>query len=68
MNNIKKNTKQLKLQNFCKEFNTPRTTVLEWIRALNFPAYKIQGRWYVDLEEYYKWRTAEHERNYLYAG
>lgn len=57
MNNEKIEVKkQLKLSNFCKEFDIPRSTVLKWIHSDNFPAYNLCGHWYVDLKKFYKWR------------
>lgn len=48
--------KQLKLSNFCKEYDIPRTTVLKWVHSVGFPAFNLCGRWYVDVEEFIKWR------------
>ena len=53
--------KQLKLSNFCKEFDVARSTALLWIHSKGFPAYKIDGRWYIDIEEFYKWRNNKKE-------
>ena len=50
--------KQLKLNNFCNEFDIPRTTALEWIHKRDFPAYNLLGHWYVDIHEYYNWRES----------
>lgn len=65
MNNTVK--KQLKLTHFCEKFDIPRTTALQWVHSANFPAYNLHGRWYVDIEKYYKWREAEHKNFYKYA-
>ena len=49
--------KQLRLNNFCKEYDIPRSTALRWISEnRGFPAYNLCGRWYIDLNEYYEWR------------
>ena len=48
--------KQLKLNNFCDEYDMSRNTVLELIATRHFPAYKIGGRWYVDIDEFMDWR------------
>ena len=48
--------KQLKLSNFCAEYDMPRTTVMELKYRENFPVYKIGSRWYVDLQKFLKWR------------
>lgn len=61
---LKKEKKQMKLNNFCKNFDIPRSTALEWIHILDFPAYKIGGRWYVDVDSYYNWREKENEKHY----
>ena len=51
------NTKsQLKLGNFCNEYDMSRTTVLDLIYTQHFPAYKIGGRWYVDMKKFKEWR------------
>lgn len=52
--------KQLKLNNFCTEFDIPRNTVLKWVHSKSFPAYNLCGHWYVDVEKYYKWREELH--------
>lgn len=54
----------MKLKHFCEEFDIPRTTALQWAHSLNFPAYNLCGRWYVDIERYHKWRQIEHARSY----
>lgn len=59
--------KQMKLNNFCKEFDIPRTTALKWINSENFPAYNLRGHWYVDVEKYYKWRDRQHTKSYKYT-
>lgn len=59
--------KQLKLKNFCEEYDIPRTTVLHWVHAKDFPAFNLSGHWYIDVEEYYKWREQEHRTSYAYA-
>lgn len=61
------NKKQLKLGNFCKEFDIPKTTALGWIHSKGFPAYNLCGHWYVDLDKFYKWREQQHLKSYKYA-
>ena len=52
--------KQLPLKEFSNEYSIPYTTLMRWIRSKRFyPAYKICGRWYVDIEDYRKWRNEE---------
>lgn len=63
--NIEK--KQMKLNHFCKEFDIPRTTALQWVHSVGFPAYNLCGRWYVDIGQYYKWREKQHIKSYKYA-
>lgn len=63
----KENIKQMKLNNFCKTFDIPRTTVLKWAHSANFPAYNLCGHWYVDVSMFYKWREKQHIKSYKYA-
>ena len=56
--------KQLKLNNFCNEFDIPRSTALEWIHKRGFPAYNLSGHWYVDIQEFYEWREAQKNEKY----
>lgn len=55
--------KQMSLSQFVKECGISRSTSLEMIhRSAQFhplPAYKIGGRWYIDMEQYEKWRETE---------
>lgn len=67
MNNSKTKLKQMKLTNFCEEFDVPRSTALKWIHANGFPAYRLSGHWYIDIDEFYLWRKEEHTRCYKYA-
>lgn len=60
-------TKQMKLNNFCKDFDIPRSTAMRWIHSKSFPAYRLSGHWYIDVEEFYSWRQEEHMRCYKYA-
>jgi len=57
----------MKLTNFCKEFDVPRSTALKWVHSQGFPAFNLCGHWYVDLAAYYEWRKNEHIRSYKYA-
>lgn len=63
----KEKKKQLKLPNFCDEFDIPRTTALKWIHARDFPAYNLCGHWYVDIDAFYDWRIKQHQISYKYA-
>ncbi len=63
----KENIKQMRLNNFCKTFDIPRTTVLKWVHSANFPAYNLCGHWYVDVSMFYKWREKQHVKSYKYA-
>lgn len=58
--------KQMKLSNFCREYDIARTTALEWVHSKDFPAYNICGRWYVDIENFLKWREQQHKNSYEY--
>lgn len=55
--------KQISLRNFIVEFDVPRTTAERLIHSKGFPAYKIGGRWYIDLPQFYKWREIEDRNN-----
>jgi len=57
----------MKLNHFCREFDVPRSTALEWIHSKGFPGYRLAGHWYIDIEEYYTWRVQEHMKCYKYA-
>lgn len=48
--------RQMKLTRFMKEFDVEKKIAYEWIHIDGFPAYKIGGRWYVDVQKYYEWR------------
>ncbi len=63
----KEEMKQMKLNNFCKTFDIPRTTVLKWAHSNEFPAYNLCGHWYVDLKQFYKWREKQHSISYKYS-
>ncbi len=57
---------QLSLSDFKREFGFKNSTAQELIHTKEFPAYKIRGQWYVDIDAFLKWRQREHERNYKY--
>lgn len=59
--------KQMRLSTFAKMYDIPRSTAHELIHTKGFPAYKIYGRWYVDIEKYEKWREQKHRECYKYA-
>ena len=59
--------KMMKLPKFCAEFDIPRSTALKWVHSAGFPAYNLQGHWYVDVEDFYKWRNKQHQISYKYA-
>lgn len=59
--------KQMSLSRFAKEYGIPPSTALQLIHRNDFPAYKISGRWYVDIASYLEWRTQEHKRAYRFA-
>lgn len=61
--NIITNKKQMKLKNFCEAFDIPRTTILKWVYEHGFPAYNLFGHWYVDIDEYYKWKQVCCKKN-----
>lgn len=58
---------QLRLTNFCEEYDVPYQTAIQWIHSKGFPAFKQGKSWYVDIPEYLKWRKIEHQNNYKYA-
>lgn len=59
--------KQMKLSNFCREYDIARTTALEWVHSQGFPAYNLCGRWYVDIDKFLKWRELQHKKSYKYS-
>ena len=59
--------KQMPLTQFMKEYSMPRSNVDRLIHTHGFPAYKLGGRWYVDIPEFKKWRVQEHRRQFKYA-
>lgn len=61
------NKKQMKLTNFCKEFDIARTTAIKWIHSDGFPAYNLCGHWYVDIDKFYRWRDLQHKKSYKYV-
>lgn len=64
---VEEKKKQLKLNNFCTEFDVPRSTALLWINSKDFPAYKISGRWYIDVNGFYEWRKFMKDSELLLA-
>ena len=56
--------KQMKLKNFCQEYDIARTTVIEWVHSHGFPAYNLCGRWYVDIDKFLKWREKTHNKKH----
>lgn len=63
----KLDVQQMDLKTFAEFFGIKEKTVKEWIHIKNFPSYKLGGKWYVDIPEFYKWRKLEHTRSYKYA-
>lgn len=55
---------QMQLPSFLREFDMPRTNFerLVFRRDNPLPAYKVGGRWYVDIPKYLEWREEEHKR------
>ena len=51
--------KQMKLSNFCKEYDMSRTTVLDLIYYQHMPGNKIGGRWYIDMKKFMDWRELQ---------
>jgi hypothetical protein len=54
---------QMSLPMFIKEYGIPRSSIERLIYSREFPAYKLRGRWYIDIAMYEKWREIEHRRN-----
>lgn len=54
--------RQMKLSNFCKKYDVPRTSIMEIIHKSDFPSYKILGRWYIDEAKYLKWRELNNKK------
>lgn len=61
-----KEKQQMRLSTFCEEFEIPKNTVKLWIHSKDFPAYKIGKCWYVDIPQFYAWRTKQHSVSYKY--
>ncbi len=59
--------KQMPLSRFIEEYGIPRSNVERLIHSRGFPAYKLGGRWYVDINQFEKWREIEHSKQYKYA-
>ena len=60
-------TQQMRLTTFCAEYDIPKNSALLWVHSKGFPAFKLGRQWYVDIPEYYKWREAQHKKDYRYA-
>jgi len=60
---------QLSLPDFCEAFDMKASTVKEFAsrKENRLPAYKIGRKWWIDIEEFKKWRAQEHKRSYKYA-
>lgn len=60
------NIQQLSLSKFIRDYGLSRRTVLNFINRSKYdnplPAYKICGKWYVDIPGYERWREIE-DRN-----
>ena len=48
--------RQLSLRHFCEQYEVAERTAHRWIRTVGFPAYKIMGKWYIDIVKYEEWR------------
>ena len=59
--------KQMQLKQFCAEYGMTSRTVERLIYSNGFPAYKVGGKWYIDIEKYDRWREIEHRKQYKYA-
>lgn len=59
--------KQMALPQFIAEYGIPRSNMERLIHSHDFPAYKLGGRWYVDIPAFEKWREIEHRKQYKYA-
>lgn len=61
--------KQMSMVDFMEEYDMKRTTLWRLINRRDnpFPAFKLGGQWYIDVEAFERWRTEEHKRQYKYA-
>ena len=59
--------KQMQLSHFCTEYDIKPNTARQMIHSKGFPAYKIGGKWYVDIAKYEEWRDQEHRKSYRWA-
>lgn len=48
--------KQMRLSTFRKVFDVAKTSAARLVHRRDFPSYKIDGLWYVDVPEFYEWR------------
>lgn len=53
---------QLKLNQFCETYNISRSTAMLWIQNEGMPAYKLGGRWYIDIGEFVSWRSNKYDK------
>ncbi len=59
--------KMMNLKDFRAEYGIPQSTVQLWVHTKSFPAYKLGGRWYVDIPAFLKWRELESTSSYKFA-
>lgn len=61
--------KEMKITEFCEEYGWARDTVYDYIynKSKHFPAHKVGGKWYIDVEKYKRWCKTEHINSYRYA-
>ncbi len=67
MESSKASVKQMSMPQFIESYNMPRRSVDQLIHTHGFPAYKLGGRWYIDIPAFEKWREQEHRKQYKYA-
>lgn len=65
--NLPDEAKQMNLATFRETYGIPEDTATRFVYTKNFPAYKQGSRWYVDIDEYKKWRETEHRNSYRFA-
>ena len=55
--------KQMRLSTFRKHFDVTKSTADKLVHRRDFPSYKIDGNWYVDIPEFYEWRKTHNLKN-----